>query len=784
MQRNKLSSPASLSLKFGIFWGLLYSLLFLCAAAPFFVYSAGAQDTALPLSVTATPDPVRPGGEVTFKFTIVNESGNEVSGVELQTTVPAYVESFPGDSDDASGYFCNDGFEGATCDPGETMKWNLGTLPDGQSRSATFAVIVKSGDEAPPEEAEISSSGSVTSEDTGGGSASIGVTATSNPAFALYMTGNENPVAPGQELTYALSYGNPTEESQSDVVLRAPIPSGANFVSASGGGIEEDAEVQWTVGEVGPEEIGRRTFTIQADSDLSDGEVLSSLATIESSGGNEARSGKATAVQQDTPLSVEASAEPDPAQSGGQVQFTITATNQSGTELTGLVMRTTVPGYVESFPGDSDDASGYFCNDGFEGATCDPGEVMKWEFGTLPDGQSQSATFAVQLLSGSDAPPENTVISTGATFTADGVGGGGATASVLASTASYEIDEAVDGRFQTSLDEEDGTYAVTVQLKADPGESDLGTSTVRVSYNQLALEYNTVSFSNYDGTQLSFTGGTVTYSSNVTKPDPGEIALNINKESSTDGNGQALANEWTDVATLRFDVLDPDATSTLSWPMQDIYNRLGELDGQYERGAFQEKDQALPVELSNFEAHVDGGAAVLEWQTASEASNDGFRVERRAGESNGWTRMAFVESKADGGVSQTPTTYRFRVSDLEYGQHTFRLVQRDLDGSETPVGTQQRVQIELSKAYDLSAPRPNPFSERATVDLAVREKQDVTVAVYDMLGRRVQVLHEGPMSAQQTKHFTVQAQGLSSGTYFVRVVGKAFIETRRLVLVQ
>jgi hypothetical protein len=38
------------------------------------------------------------------------------------------------------------------------------------------------------------------------------------------------------------------------------------------------------------------------------------------------------------------------------------------------------------------------------------------------------------------------------------------------------------------------------------------------------------------------------------------------------------------------------------------------------------------------------------------------------------------------------------------------------------------------------------------------------------------------MSAQQTKHFKMRAQGLSSGTYFVRVVGEAFTETRRVVV--
>jgi uncharacterized repeat protein (TIGR01451 family) len=743
--------------------------------------SAHCQDEPLTLSATATPDPVRPSGEITFVFTITNRSGEEVSGVELQTTVPAHVESFPGESDDASGYFCNEGFAGTMCDPGETMKWNLGTLPDGQSQSATFAVIVKSGDEAPPEEAGISSSGSVTSDNTGGGSASVGVTAVSNPAFSLYVTGSKSSVSPGQGITYALSYGNSTDEPQSNVVLQAPVPSGASFVSASGGGIEEDGQVRWTIGEVGPEEIGRRTFTIQADSDLSDGEVLSSLATIESSGGNEARSGMATAVQQDTPLSLEASAEPDPAQPGGQVQFTITATNQSGTELTGLVIRTTVPGYVESFPGESDDASGYFCNEGFAGTMCDPGEVMKWEFDTLPDGQSQSATFSAQLLSGSSAPPENTAISTGATFTADGVGGGGTTASVLASTASYQIQETADGRFRTSLNEEDSTYAVTVQLKADPGESDLGTSTVRVGYNQLALEYNTVSFSNYDGTQLSFTGGTVTYSSNVTQPDPGVIALNITKESSTDGNGQALTNEWADVATLTFDIMDRSAMSRLNWPEQDIYNRLGEPDGEYQRGTFTESNETLPVELARLTADVSRSAVRLEWQTASEQNNAGFEVQRK--EESGWNQIGYVESKASGGTTTEAQSYRYTATDLSVGTHQFRLKQVDLDGSSQVHGP-INVDVQMQEALKLTAPAPNPVSSTATLSFAVKEQAEATVAVYDLLGRRVQTLYGGTPTPGQQQRVQMDASTLPSGAYLLRLRAAGRTETQRVTVLR
>jgi len=73
---------------------------------------------------------------------------------------------------------------------------------------------------------------------------------------------------------------------------------------------------------------------------------------------------------------------------------------------------------------------------------------------------------------------------------------------------------------------------------------------------------------------------------------------------------------------------------------------------------------------------------------------------------------------------------------------------------------------------------------QATVDVAVRAAQDVTVAVYDVLGRRVRVLHDGPMAAQATTPLAFEAAGLASGVYFVHVTGEGFQTTRRLSLVR
>jgi hypothetical protein len=56
--------------------------------------------------------------------------------------------------------------------------------------------------------------------------------------------------------------------------------------------------------------------------------------------------------------------------------------------------------------------------------------------------------------------------------------------------------------------------------------------------------------------------------------------------------------------------------------------------------------------------------------------------------------------------------------------------------------------------------------------------------VYDVLGRRVAVLHDGPLAAERTERLALSAQGLASGVYLVRVAGEAFTATRRLTVVR
>ena len=83
----------------------------------------------------------------------------------------------------------------------------------------------------------------------------------------------------------------------------------------------------------------------------------------------------------------------------------------------------------------------------------------------------------------------------------------------------------------------------------------------------------------------------------------------------------------------------------------------------------------------------------------------------------------------------------------------------------------------------VSAVYPNPFSALGSFMLAIEQSQNVRVAVYDVLGREVALLHDGPLAAEEHT-FQMNVSTWFSGIYFVSVQGEAFLETQKFVVVQ
>lgn len=213
----------------------------------------------------------------------------------------------------------------------------------------------------------------------------------------------------------------------------------------------------------------------------------------------------------------------------------------------------------------------------------------------------------------------------------------------------------------------------------------------------------------------------------------------------------------------------------------------------------------IPVELAFFDAVVDETAVSLRWKTLSETNNAGFEVQMQtppagtipagtipagtmpaeeqlgdAATAAPWEPRGFVDGA---GTTEESRTYRYRVEDLSPGTYRFRLRQIDTDGTATvgPVATARVVAgMEAVRLETV----PNPLRTTGEVRVTLPTAQRVQVEIYDILGRRVRSIYDGPLSAMHQHRFLVNVADLAGGTYFVRVRGTDTVEHRSVTVLR
>jgi len=91
------------------------------------------------------------------------------------------------------------------------------------------------------------------------------------------------------------------------------------------------------------------------------------------------------------------------------------------------------------------------------------------------------------------------------------------------------------------------------------------------------------------------------------------------------------------------------------------------------------------------------------------------------------------------------------------------------------------VPLESSEAYSLSQNKPNPFNPTTTIEYSIPEETDVTLKVFDQLGREVRTLVN---EHQKAGKYTVIFDGgnLPSGAYVYRIDTPKYSRNLRMVL--
>ncbi len=127
------------------------------------------------------------------------------------------------------------------------------------------------------------------------------------------------------------------------------------------------------------------------------------------------------------------------------------------------------------------------------------------------------------------------------------------------------------------------------------------------------------------------------------------------------------------------------------------------------------------------------------------------------------------------GLSDSLYTWTVRAVDSAYSGGP---AAEGVFGVNVPVSTED--DGELPRTYALEGNYPNPFNAATTIRYTLPEQADVTLEVYDILGRRVAqpVQDTRPAGFHEVRW---EAAGLASGPYLVRFTAGTFTATRRIL---
>lgn len=165
----------------------------------------------------------------------------------------------------------------------------------------------------------------------------------------------------------------------------------------------------------------------------------------------------------------------------------------------------------------------------------------------------------------------------------------------------------------------------------------------------------------------------------------------------------------------------------------------------------------LPVNLVSFTARwAAGNTVLLHWQTAAEANNSHYSVERST-DGMRYTAIGIVRAAAQGQA----TTYSFIDQQPQRGTSFYRLRQHDRDGQQRLLGVRL---VQADKASGVATLYPNPVTgDSFTVDLQTTVDKPLSYTISNASGLLVQT---GRINSQ---HQRIATASLPAGVYLLQL---------------
>lgn len=190
---------------------------------------------------------------------------------------------------------------------------------------------------------------------------------------------------------------------------------------------------------------------------------------------------------------------------------------------------------------------------------------------------------------------------------------------------------------------------------------------------------------------------------------------------------------------------------------------------------------SVPVELTSFTGENFDGKVLLSWSTASESNNKGFEVEKLEDISlpDSWETIGFVEGNRTTTLNHQ---YSFIDKNTLQGVYKYRLKQIDFDGA-FQYSDVIEVAAALPDKYIVKQNYPNPFNPSTTIEYSLPQTSFVSIKIYDVLGKELEVLSKEIKPAGQFR-VNWNAHRYSGGVYFYEVRSGSFTKTGKMILMK
>jgi hypothetical protein len=177
----------------------------------------------------------------------------------------------------------------------------------------------------------------------------------------------------------------------------------------------------------------------------------------------------------------------------------------------------------------------------------------------------------------------------------------------------------------------------------------------------------------------------------------------------------------------------------------------------------------LPVTFNDFNVTQKGCTAELNWNTSMEKNNDYFQVERSSDGRN-FKAIGSEDAKGNSDVLQN---YVYTDNAPLPGTNFYRIAQVDLDGKRTTTGIEN-----VYFSCESAGIKVYPTISNGTVYVSLPEGyEQATLSVFNVLSQQLNLSDTD--NGQRLR--TIQLNGLSAGTYFLKVTHGNAVESYKII---